>query len=695
MENKILINGLKAVIWLCLGIILFIPLYLNSHLFFPFIVTKTITFNIAIEVMFLAWLFLCFKDKSYQIKLNLAVILMAVYVLIIFISSLLGDNFYRSFWSNNERSEGILLLLHLFVFLLVLTNFFRKFKDWLYIFDIFFVASLLVSLYAMGQFFHLSWLPASSSGIRLAGTIGNAGYMAGYMIFGIFFGLALFFNRHNIYIKTYYLAIIALEIFIVFNTYTRGGILALLFTGLFFTLYLLFYYFPIQGGSASGGRNLKIIGLAIIVVSLLSVLILFQNRNTSFVNNNQILARLASISAKSTTSQTRLMAWNSALSGFKERPVLGWGYENFYQPFDKYFNPKMYEDVGSVVWFDRAHNIIFDRLLTGGILGLLSYLSLLFVPFYYLWRHYLKKEDKQKYFIPFIFTLIIMSYFIQNLFIFEALVTYIPLFLAIAFASLFTPHYNFNILKNHYFKLSLFIVSLALFFPILYIVNIKPVQANTGLVKVLTDPQMNVQKRIDLFKSILAKNTYGNQEYRQQLFNFLNTLVGNKSIDQSVLLDVVKLTETELNKQIKENPHSVTNYLLLMRFNNFLFSATNNPAYLERNLELVEKITFLAPKRQHIYFEIGYSYFSLANYFKTAGDLAQFKANFALAVSQFEKAIALNDQSAEPYKQLAIALSYGGENDKAIITAKKAGALHPTYATWAEVFIGDLQTKIK
>jgi len=396
MLNKIINNLPKIIIWLSLAVILFSPLYLNSQLFFPFITTKTFAFNIAVEVMFLTWLFLCFKDNKYQLKFNIAVILMAIYLLLTLISSLLGDYFYRSFWSNNERSEGLVLLLHLFVFLLVLTNFFKKFKDWLYIFDLFFLASLLVGLYALGQFFQLSWLPISTSGLRLAGTIGNAGYMAGYMIFGVFFGSVLFFNRPNFYFKFYYLTVIILEIFIIFNTYTRGGILALVFVGLVFILYFLFYYFPVQDGSRARGRLgawdgkiLKISGV-IIIASLITLSTwLFLNKDADFVKNHELLQRIASISTRSTTAQTRLMAWNSAYQGFKERPIWGWGYENFYQPFDKYFNPRMYEDVGSVVWFDRAHNIIFDRLVSGGLLGLLSYLSLLFLPLYYLWRHYL------------------------------------------------------------------------------------------------------------------------------------------------------------------------------------------------------------------------------------------------------------------------------------------------------------------
>lgn len=677
----------KYIIWFCLGVILFSPLYLNGALFFPYIVTKTIAFNIAVEVMFLAWVISVYDDKDLKIKFNLAVVLMAIYIFIILISSLLGDNFARSFWSNNERSEGIVLILHLFALLLVLTNYFRKFRDWLSIYDLFLAGSVLVSLYALGQFFHVPGLPDSSGGVRLAGTIGNAGYMAGYLVFGIFFSIVLLFNRQNIYLKLYYVSIIGLQIFIVFNTYTRGGILALILTGLLFILYLTFYYFK--------NKTLKIVGTSIMTIFLFLTSLLFIYRDSPAIQSHPILSRLASISTSSNTSVTRLRTWNSAIAGFKERPILGWGYENFYQPFDKYFNPLMYEDAGSVVWFDRAHNIIFDRLITGGLLGLVAYLSLLFVPFIYLWRYYFKKSEHDKYFIPLIFSLVIISYFIQNLFIFEALVTYIPLILAIAFASLFSPHYSFNFLKYEKFKLTLLIISLVVFLPIVYTVNIKPLQANTDLVKTLTSENITISQRVTMFKNILAQNTSGNSEYRQQLFNFLTAIASNKSAEQTTLSDLANLTGSELNKQVAENPHSIMNYLLLMRFNNFIFNATGNLNNLKQNLDLVEKAKLISPNRQHLYFEIGYTYFGLSSYLKKSGDEAKAQESFDLAIVQFEKAIALNDQNPEPYKQLATVLAAGGKNEQAIEVAEKAKALSQNYTTWADGFVAELKAKIK
>ena len=64
------------------------------------------------------------------------------------------------------------------------------------------------------------------------------------------------------------------------------------------------------------------------------------------------------------------MSWQ----GVKEHPILGWGQENYIVLFNKYYDPKMYQQEP---WFDRSHNVFFDWLVSGGILALLAYLSFL------------------------------------------------------------------------------------------------------------------------------------------------------------------------------------------------------------------------------------------------------------------------------------------------------------------------------
>lgn len=680
MSEKIISNIIKAIIWIGLIVIIFSPLYVSSKVFFPFIVTKTIVFYIVVEIMLLAFLYLAWRDGAYKIKINKVIILFFIYIVLILISSILGDNFYRSFWSNNERSEGIFLMLHLFLLLFVLSGFFRKFKEWLYIFDLSFFAGLLVSLVALGQFLQLPWLLASSSGVRLAGTIGNAGYMAGYLVFTIFFGLLLLFKRKNIYLRIYYVVFIVLMVFIVLNTFTRGGMLALFFTGLVFALYLLFYYFQ--------DKRLKIAGLIVILLSVSFFAFTVVNKNSDFIKNSQILGRIASIphdlnifskESRSPTAENRLMTWNSAWQGFKERPVFGWGQENFYQPFDKYFNPGIYRKEGSVVWFDRAHNIIFDRLITGGILGLFVYLLFLFLPFVYLWRYYLTREKKNRYFIPMIFSLIILAYFIQNLFIFEALVIYVPLFLILAFAGLFDGGYRWKWITNYNVSKYLFILWLLLILPVMYLGTIRPLSANMDLTVVLGPSDFSLEQRFNLFKNVLAQNTYGNQEYRRQLFAFLESSKQglNNQIQQNpqsqnalmtkygpVITEMAEYTDKEIQKQLEENPHSTANYLLAMRFNNFIFNNIEKINIIEKNTELFQQLEKISPNRQHIHLEMGYSYFYVASDFAATGQDDIAKSYYDLAIDRFKFASELNKRNLETYKQLSNILIFAKENNQ-------------------------------
>jgi O-antigen ligase len=76
-----------------------------------------------------------------------------------------------------------------------------------------------------------------------------------------------------------------------------------------------------------------------------------------------------------------------AIKGIAEKPFIGWGQESFNYVFNKYYDPRMYNQEQ---WFDRAHNVFFDWLTAGGILGLGTYLFFFGTLLWYLWR---KNDD--------------------------------------------------------------------------------------------------------------------------------------------------------------------------------------------------------------------------------------------------------------------------------------------------------------
>ena len=639
---------LKYIIWAGLLGICFIPLIVRNGYFFPYIVPKTLAFRITIEVIFLAFLGLAVIKKEYRPKLNLVLVLFFVYITAVFLSSILGGSFYYSFWSNNERSEGLLLLLHLFLFLVVLTGFLRRLKDWLIIFETFFISGLLVSLVALGQYFNLSWVLGSSGGIRLASTIGNAGYVAGYLIFNIFFGLFLFFFRKNKYLRGYYLLSIILQMFIVLNTLSRGGMLALAFALAVFVGYLVFFYLE-------SNKLVRNTGIIILLLTILLAGLVFFNRQANWVKNNPVLDRIASISVEATTAQNRLMTWQSAYQGFKEKPILGYGYENFYQVFDKYFNPKIYRHVGSVVWFDRAHNIIFDRLITGGLIGLFLYLSLLFLPLYYLWKFFRQNKTASGYLIPVIFTLVMLAYFIQNLFIFEALVTYIPLLLILAFVSQFCPSWQGKFSQSKKPYLVLLTIGIIIFLPILFMVNIKPAAANKGLIRAMIKVQTGkYQEAYDQFVEVLEKGAFNNQEYRERFSEFVIRGINIQEVDEDWKRTAALKAEQEFNKQIEEKPKQTRNYLIFMRLLNRTYQF--NLERLNKSLALADKAMKLSPTRPQTYYEVGYTQIYLGKYYQSLGQTEQAEYFFNQSVVNMQKAIDLNDQVIESYVNMIMIL---------------------------------------
>jgi len=126
-------------------------------------------------------------------------------------------------------------------------------------------------------------------------------------------------------------------------------------------------------------------GGIITIVLIVGLFVTF--KESSFIQGNPYLARVASISLSE--ASTRFEIWGMALEGIKERPILGWGQGNYNYVFNQYYKPSLY---AQEAWFDRVHNIVMDWLIAGGILGLLAYFSILVAAIYYLFVRPLLRE---------------------------------------------------------------------------------------------------------------------------------------------------------------------------------------------------------------------------------------------------------------------------------------------------------------
>jgi O-antigen ligase len=108
-----------------------------------------------------------------------------------------------------------------------------------------------------------------------------------------------------------------------------------------------------------------------------------------------------------------------------DKLFLGWGPENFLVAWNQHFDPEIFfHDTASL---DRAHNKLLDVLVMNGIFGLLAYLAI--------WIFAIKLTFTKGVPLSYQSALLFfgVSYFVQNLFVFDSVVTYTPFFAYLSF----------------------------------------------------------------------------------------------------------------------------------------------------------------------------------------------------------------------------------------------------------------------
>jgi len=400
--EKICLNAIRYGIYLSL----FTPFIFSQNFYSPFIFPKTIFFQSIIEIVLVAYVVLNIFSNKYRPRLNILNISIIIFFVIIFITSLTGVNFEKSFWNNFERMNGLFTLLHVFVFFVILSSIFKKREDW----EKFFTVSILTGISII--FFVLF----TGQDINGFSTMGNSSFLAAYLLFDIFFAIILFLIKSGIWKIFYGLSLLVLIPSLLISD-CKGAIVSF-FVGLF--LFLLEYFIFFQK------KLLKFFILGCSVL-LMAVVIVAMATPSNFVKNElKNTLELPNI-------QSRIIVWEISQKAWQEKFLLGWGQENFNLAFDKYFDPKLIlNSYGGESYFDKAHNIILDTGVTSGIFGVLSYLSIFSIAFFIIFKTGLKSRHKDEIIFWGGIIVLLIIYFLQNLILFDTINTYLLFFLVLS-----------------------------------------------------------------------------------------------------------------------------------------------------------------------------------------------------------------------------------------------------------------------
>lgn len=585
---------LRGAVYAGLFAILFIPLFVSDSLFFPFITGKNFAFRIIVEIGAALWLVLWLRESALRTKRSWLSIAIVAFLAVFCLADFFGVSPYRSFWSNYERMDGLVTLLHVITYFFLLISAFTTERLWNYFFHTSLGVALVASLYGFAQL--AGWATINQGGVRLDATFGNATYLAVYMLFHIFITAYFFFKNYSIpWTRYIYIILAFVYTIILYHTATRGVILGLL-GGVALSL-------VITGLTRKGKARVWSFG-AVGALALV-VLVFIGLRDSSFVVNSPTLARFASISFTEITTQSRFIIWGQAWKGFKERPLLGWGHENFNIVFNKYYEPELWRQE---TWFDRAHNFLFDTLVSAGLLGLLSYIAIFFSAFWMLW----KKANNFNLAERSVLTGLLVAYLVQNLFVFDNLISYVMIFSILGFIHHKTieervvfPWFGEIItrvrgvvLGAHTSATAVLVAFVCLF--VLYYANVKPIQANSLLLRTLY-PRELTEDKYKLAEQLFGLDTFGSMEAREQYIFALSDIRSQPNLDQALFTKNLELARVQMLKQLERTGNDARHQL-------FMGSFLQTFGRLDEAIPHYTKALELSPKKQIIYFSLVTAY---------------------------------------------------------------------------------------
>lgn len=530
------------------------PFIVADTLFFPFITGKNFYFRAVVEIILALWLILIALEPSYRPKRSWVLLSVIAFTFAMGIATIVSFDPVKAFWSNFERMEGYITTLHLAAYFLVVGSMITTQKMWSYFWHTSLGASILLSLYGIFQFLGKATI-GSIGGDRVDSLFGNPIYFAGYLLFHIFI-TAFYCVRYwekGIGVRLLYLATILLNTLVMFLTLTRGAVIGLV--GGVLTVGVVHLLF--------GSKRVRKIGIGIFVVLILIVGIFISVKDSTTVQENPVLARIASISLEENTVQARFMVWGMAWEGFKDRPLFGWGQDGYINVFNKHYDPNMYNQEQ---WFDRAHNVFLDWLIAGGVVGLLTYLSLFVALLWYL----LVRTGKEFSFMErSILVGLVGAYIIQNVFVFDNIASYLFLFSFAAFihsnAVSYENHSFFDRIKDRFERLhkgktlpveAVIPVVAVLLVTTFYFVIIAPLNANKSLLKGLA-PGSTIEERLQHFEDVVQSGTFAEVEGTEQLLTMSTRVIAEPGIPNEMKEAFNMLAQQTAERKVEEFPDNV------------------------------------------------------------------------------------------------------------------------------------------
>jgi len=580
--KKICLWGAAVMVWT--------PLLANVNFIFPFIVPKNMVFRLLILILMIPFAWLVIISRKLPLKGNFVFWALAVFLAANTLAAVLGVNPYQSFWGSYERMDGLFHLFLLGLFFALVTVILRKRVDWLVLFHSSMICSVFVGTYAWLNQFQFK-LPVLQNGY--GGTIGNPDFLGVYLMLNIFIAAAAFIldkenkNRYRLYV-----VLGALDVLLLFANAARGSILGFIIG----TIILALFALPKLDKKWRWG-----VVAALLAGLLLAGAVYFQ-RDAAWVKKVNFINRFAAISLQDQNVANRLRVWKVAFTAFQDRPLLGYGPENIMYGINQHFDPDFTEQ-----WFDRAHNFIFDYLMSSGIIGLLSYLLIFAAAFTVLFR-----KLKSNYWLSVVLSAGLVAYLVSNSFVFDTLSSWLMILSLLAFIGVYGRSDDRQdefalppILAKVDFAVIGLITLLVIF--VAYINIVRPLLANLSGADYFRWNKIDHERALSQLQKGIALNTFGSRELILQLSRFSRDMSDNRRIDPMFKKKVMEEAEKYLLALLNRDSADVQARLALAQV--YEAYASENSFYADEAIRVLEAYKSDFPNRAEYLTSLAQAYY--------------------------------------------------------------------------------------
>ncbi len=310
------------------------------------------------------------------------------------------------------------------------------------------------------------------------------------------------------------------------------------------------------------------------------------------------------------------MAWGVAIDTWQDRPIFGWGPNNYFAAFNTFYRPEFLEFGWNETWFDNAHNVIVNTLAVQGLAGLLAYLFLFVAALYMIIKAYKgKRLDVHEAIILGSF---IAAHFVSNIFIFENPTSYLYFFFSLAFIYARTrPQEEEKQAKNDAGVSTALLTSVGVVTLLfIFATDINPGRANRQSLNMVRALMSTAPNAIELLDKSLAIPTPHVDDIRadfsRSAVNAVPSYVGAGQSEYAKKLLMRSYDELEKNKQL--HPRDVRAHIEQATIARRLVEAFNDTSLFPASEKILEEALALAPGRQQVVYMLAMTKASFGNF---------------------------------------------------------------------------------